>query len=856
MFFTKKSYTLIFIIFPILCYGQLIPNGGVEKLNDSSRLSHYIYKDKNYQSIDTLVKRSGKQSAKFNYTGDGIKTLYFYGNRARNGIDLEYIPVKEGQKYELSFYFKTSSNFKPGVNRGVYGQFSFKDKNDVTIGFDENEPTFSSIENYDTWRKVTFSTTITSNISKIAAGIFYRGKGPAWIDDISLKLVSSSIVNTTSFETDSIIKIDPQKKLVTSKELLHIEKSQSLSYKGLRSLAFKNSSKDKLVYYTDTNNSYDTEIITVSPNDLYTISGFYRVDDNFKGKGIRLSILLYNKEKEIIHIQNSLYGNQKKWSKIAIDSIRIPANVDGISYRIEANGEGKSWFDNLNFKQKNLIKNSGFEATTEDKNVPDFWYPRMGKAYTISGVEMNPSLVFSTGKKSATFKNNTGIQNIAYYSGPYNASEKTINHIPVNPGETYQLSAHLKTENIIGKGVRISLLFFNGEDTVLRSNSHWFCHTNWTKETIKVTVPEGYNSMEYRIEYSGSSGKAWFDDLQLSNTYSQWYHADVSIDSFEKGYGQQVGKRPIQNLSAQFSNFHIKMEKIYNKETSGTWKNPYGCPWVRLSANASIGYLNANEAIPNKMYVKRAKDALQFLLKDQQENGSFGLHRLSNCKDATYDHGSVMYEGSIATVALLTGYRLLPNHPKKYIESAESMCDYMVQNIPPSTNANFNGFAIWALAEYNAIAPQEKEEYLKKALDYFERLHEFQLDNGMWSDAHNQLIHYHGIITRGIVNLYRVMPDNHPKKEAVRHAMYKAINHIIKSQRSKGKLIRFPGKEDQTEDNFPLEAVLNAYTYLDISDLEDTLNKLALGAENMSINSSQGHRFAALGLLLNEYYRD
>lgn len=71
---------LIFLIVGFtstISFSQLLPNGDFEIINDKGRLANYVYKDSLYQHIDTTHVYSGRQSAKFNYTKEGIKTLYF-----------------------------------------------------------------------------------------------------------------------------------------------------------------------------------------------------------------------------------------------------------------------------------------------------------------------------------------------------------------------------------------------------------------------------------------------------------------------------------------------------------------------------------------------------------------------------------------------------------------------------------------------------------------------------------------------------------------------------------------------------------------------------------------------------------
>jgi len=865
---------------------NLLPNGDFEiDTNNDLKPDWFVYNNADYISrIDTSSPEfvySGNHSIQFDYAGSGSKTLYIAGPRNLSNGGLNDISVEEGEVYELSFYLKTAANFDPNVTGGIYAQYSFRNDDGVTLGFDESIPQMSPPDDgtpgYDGWVRASFLTRISPHVTKMSMAIVYKGRNAAWVDNAKITLLSSPEVKNLDFEIDIATptdKPDYYSPRITTINFHTMEKEHEQTYRGFGSAKFETQQVNDVVYYYGSYNDNGSAIenrIAVCPGDTYSYSGFGRVSDDFLGNGFRIATLFYDTTGSYLARTNSVYINSTTWKKAGKESITVPPGAAKMQHIVEAKGHGDVWIDRLALERKNLVRNSSFETDAASAvGKPDFWRPRQGaEIYPLSGIETDPNIVFS-GDASAKFSNTTGNSLISYYSGPYSADGSTSEQLIVRPKETYQLEAHIKTNGlIIGNGVRIALIFSDGENNTARFNSPWFTHTSWTQESITATVPEGFSRLAYVVEYSGSAGEAYFDDVTLVDLKSEWYHPPAPIDSFESlSYSPVQDKLAFGLLENKFNVFHNSMEANYKGD--GTWENltvNQDCPLIRLTANAIIGYLNVNEVSPNPIYVERADSGLLSLLDRQQVDGSFHLYDQQDCSTSRNIDGAIMYEGSIATVALLTAYDLNNGIDTAYLDAATAASDYLITNdIQPSVNANFNGFVIWALTEYiviankyaNPAAPQDPriQNYLAKALNYFERIFAFQLENGMWADAHNQNMHYHGITARGIINLYRALPDEHPKKEVVRHSAYKAINHIIRSQRTGGGIIRLPGAVPETiyQDNFPMEVVLMGYHYLGYTDLESSLNEFTLSASIMSLQYSQGHRFAGLGLLMHLYY--
>ena len=214
-----------------------------------------------------------------------------------------------------------------------------------------------------------------------------------------------------------------------------------------------------------------------------------------------------------------------------------------------------------------------------------------------------------------------------------------------------------------------------------------------------------------------------------------------------------------------------------------------------------------------------------------------------------------MYEGGLAGLALIKGYTFF--NDIRYLEASNRLCDYF-RTIDGSVNANYNAFATMALAANYTIT--DNENYLNKALYFMDTTTSFQLDSGMWADDHNQYIYYHGIITRSLVQLMNALPDSNPKKEVIRQALYKALNHIRRSQNHAvnpplGTIVCHPLKTEPDDYcPFSMTAASEAYALLGMTSLSDSLNTMSAGALIMGGEIVQGHYFAAIGILFDSYY--
>ena len=125
-------------------------------------------------------------------------------------------------------------------------------------------------------------------------------------------------------------------------------------------------------------------------------------------------------------------------------------------------------------------------------------------------------------------------------------------------------------------------------------------------------------------------------------------------------------------------------------------------------------------------------------------------------------------------------------------------------------------------------------------------------------DPHNQLVAYHGIITRALADLYDVMPSSATNRSVIGHALYRALNHLRQRMNVYG---AFQYQlEDPTNYEYTgpcMTAILFAHTALG-GTTQGALNTITNAAINMPLTSGgyetiNGHNFAALGMLFDQY---
>jgi len=188
-------------------------------------------------------------------------------------------------------------------------------------------------------------------------------------------------------------------------------------------------------------------------------------------------------------------------------------------------------------------------------------------------------------------------------------------------------------------------------------------------------------------------------------------------------------------------------------------------------------------------------------------------------------------------------------------------------------NANTMLLAVGALAANYKIYDEngiDKRGRLTAALELSEIALLEQLDSGMWMDAHNQYVYYHGIITRGLAQLVDAMPEDYPKRAELAHALYRSLNHLQRSHarthdttRDFGEFIIrpiTPNGEKYRYDPLVTSALLEARGRLGDTVLSDDTKRLneSIAAASNGIHNwekfSEGAYLLATGSLLRYAY--
>ncbi len=233
-------------------------------------------------------------------------------------------------------------------------------------------------------------------------------------------------------------------------------------------------------------------------------------------------------------------------------------------------------------------------------------------------------------------------------------------------------------------------------------------------------------------------------------------------------------------------------------------------PLTRHTARRIIGYAHAcyNPEYASsvdlfKIYVKQGLD---YLIEEQQTNGEFFNYWERKDK---YDpsHGGTKnneYSSYIALRAMTDGYELLNSDlvndntlNNSLINSINLTCAYLEgieYTLTVTANTNNRFFAVWALiGAYKVTGNLDYYEYARKiadiALSYQRSSSDPEGDDGSWKSRfttdpdyvwHDSNSAYHGIILRGLAELYSEIPDSDQTfKNKTKNSIIKSINHII-----------------------------------------------------------------------------
>lgn len=200
---------------------------------------------------------------------------------------------------------------------------------------------------------------------------------------------------------------------------------------------------------------------------------------------------------------------------------------------------------------------------------------------------------------------------------------------------------------------------------------------------------------------------------------------------------------------------------------------------LRNTSNRVLGYIPAHRVLGNDIYRQRAIEGLDYLLREQKEAGDFPWYY--NSYRGVCNRNDGLFEAGIAGRAFVEGYKLTGD--RKYLDASYRVARWEM-DCPISVNNNYNMFAVWHLAAHYELTGDQQalESAVTKTREGgIPR----QLPSGGWPE-HNSWMWYHGIIVRGMAELDRVLPEDHPFKPELRASMVAAINRVIREQLASG----------------------------------------------------------------------
>lgn len=229
-----------------------------------------------------------------------------------------------------------------------------------------------------------------------------------------------------------------------------------------------------------------------------------------------------------------------------------------------------------------------------------------------------------------------------------------------------------------------------------------------------------------------------------------------------------------------FGTAHALSEIVYAGD--GYWD----CPGeftntLRYTSNRVIGYISGCRATGEDTYKRRAIEGMEYILKHQSADGDFPWFYRSY--RGVYNRADGLFEAGIAGRMFVEGFRLTGD--AKWLDAAGLTASWEI-DCPISANNNYNMFAVWHLAAHYGLTGDS--DMLDAAVEKT-RLGGMpqQLESGGWPE-HNSWMWYHGIIVRGMAELYRVLPDDHPFKPELRQSLIAALNRAIREQTATGEI--------------------------------------------------------------------
>ena len=274
---------------------------------------------------------------------------------------------------------------------------------------------------------------------------------------------------------------------------------------------------------------------------------------------------------------------------------------------------------------------------------------------------------------------------------------------------------------------------------------------------------------------------------------------------------------------------HVMGDLVWDKIPDGDpAKMPNG---MRLAGRPVIAFARVCSLRPEvrDRYLDLVRKGADWLLARQRPDGLFpypdvrGRHKLftplvervlEKNPNAIVDgwivddagEGHLKYDNGISGVALAEAYKVTGD--ERYLDAARRACDWAMGQ-PLCTNWNYNAFSVWLLAR---VARETGEPaYLEAAVvRCLVGVMPGQLPDGHWFDPHNARMVYHGILVRGILEVYLALPEGDERKSIVLDSLVRALDHASATVKAGGAF-----RENGASSNFTMtEALSRALSHL------------------------------------------
>ena len=229
-----------------------------------------------------------------------------------------------------------------------------------------------------------------------------------------------------------------------------------------------------------------------------------------------------------------------------------------------------------------------------------------------------------------------------------------------------------------------------------------------------------------------------------------------------------------------------------NKHEDGEVSYLSSHPLIWHTGRRILAYIHAYKHSESAIYLSRIKEGLQYLIDEQNESGGYNwyLTRVNQNSTANYKVKENFIHGSAAIRSLSEGYSFL-NSIGDYSMNSELWSainkggEYLTLNKLEVINdyqpINGRSWYVWALIGVYKVTG--KSAYLKNAEEVTIGYLDYQRNDGSWRTPqkdkwHDSFMQYHGIILRGLSELYSLTNDE-VFKTNLRSAIINSINHVI-----------------------------------------------------------------------------